>query len=225
MPLRRIGVFAEAHSTSEARQDIVEGVLTIGLTGGIATGKSSVARMLAQRGAVVLDVDRVAHETYAVGTPGYEAVVGAFGPQIVSVDGAIDRRALGRIVFGDPNELRRLTDIVWPLTLELVRARRDAAEADGASVYVVDAAVLREAGWDALTDEVWLVRTSRELARERLLARSNLTEAEADARLDAQAAASLGELGIDRIIENDGSMDELEIAIEAAWRAALEAAR
>ncbi|MGE3845102.1 MAG: dephospho-CoA kinase, partial [Vicinamibacterales bacterium] len=96
-------------------------MLTIGLTGGIATGKSSVARMLAHRGAVVLDVDRVAHETYAVGTAGFAAVVGAFGTEIVGADAAIDRRALGRVVFSDPLQLRRLTDIVWPLTRELVR--------------------------------------------------------------------------------------------------------
>lgn len=200
-------------------------MLTIGLTGGIAVGKSSVAHMLARRGATVLDVDRVAHETYAPGASGYDAVIDAFGREIVAPDGAIDRRALGRIVFADPAALKRLTDIVWPLTAELIRQRRDAASATGTAVFVVDAAVMREAGWDALTDEVWLVRTSRPIARQRLLARSNLTEADADARLDAQAAASSGDRVIDRAIENDGTMDELEKQVEAAWQAALERAR
>lgn len=204
---------------------IVEGVLTIGLTGGIATGKSSVARMLARKGAVVVDVDRVAHETYAAQSPGHDAVVGAFGSEILDADGAIDRRALGRIVFADPVALKRLTDIVWPLTADLIRKRRDAAAAAGASVFVIDAAVLREAGWDALTDEVWLVQASRDVARARLLARGNLTATEADARLDAQAAASLGDRGIDRVIANDGSMDELEMSVESAWQAALSRTR
>ena len=196
-------------------------MLTIGLTGGIASGKSSVARLLAARGAVVVDADRLAHETYAPGTPGFDAIVQAFGPGVVSPDGAIDRRALGRLVFGRPDRLERLTGIVWPLARARVEQARAAAAAAGAPAFVVEAVALREAGWRDLVDELWLVRVPRALARQRLLQRGGLSEAEADARLDAQAATDLGDRDADRVIDNAGDLAALEAAVEAAWQAAL----
>jgi dephospho-CoA kinase len=173
--------------------------------------------MVGSRGA---DDWAVAHETYAPGTPGFEAVVEAFGPGVVASDGAIDRRELGRLVFSDPAALKRLTDVVWPLTAQLLRRRRDEALAAGVETLVIDAAVLREAGWDALCDEVWLLRSPRQVARARLMARSGLDEAAAEARLRSQSAVLLGEEGVDRVIENAGSINDLEAAVDAAWRAA-----
>ena len=196
-------------------------MLTIGLTGGIASGKSSVARLLAARGAVVVDADRLAHETYAPGTPGFDAIVQAFGPGVVSPGGAIDRRALGRLVFGRPDRLERLTGIVWPLARARVEQARAAAAAAHAPAFVVEAVAFREAGWRDLVDELWLVRVPRALARQRLLQRGGLSEAEADARLDAQAATDLGEQDADRVIDNAGDLAALEAAVEAAWQAAL----
>jgi dephospho-CoA kinase len=200
-------------------------MLTIGLTGGVASGKSSVADLLARRGALVLDADRVAHETYNPGSPGFASVVSVFGPDIVGPDGAIDRRVLGRIVFADTAALKRLTDIVWPLTGELLARRRSEALDRGVTAVVIDAAVLREAGWSALCDEVWLVRVPAALARRRLMERNGLSAAEADARLQAQAAVLRSDDGVDVVIDNAGNLDDLETQVELLWRAVLERTR
>jgi dephospho-CoA kinase len=196
-------------------------VLTIGLTGGIASGKSTVAQLLARRGARVVDADRVAHETYAPGTPGFNAVVAAFGPDIAGSNGAIDRRALGRIVFEDPAALERLTDIVWPLIRARVEALRDEALAADTPAFVVEAVALREAGWNDLFDTIWLVRSPKPAVRDRLLARG-LTAGEAEARLVAQEVSGLDLQGIDVVIDNGGDLAELERRVDAAWNAVLQ---
>ena len=197
-------------------------MLRIGLTGGIASGKSSVARLLARHGARVIDADVVAHETYAPGTAGFAGIVAAFGADVVGADGAIDRRVLGRLVFADAERRARLTGIVWPLTRERVEALVREAEAAGTPICVVEAALLIEAGWRAMFDEVWLVRTPDALARERLMQRNQITAAEAESRLASQPAAEERIVNADRVIDNDGSVEELEMRVEAALKAALE---
>src|SRR5439155_8816703 len=147
---------------------------TIGLTGGISSGKSTVADLLARRGARVIDVDRLGHETYAPGTPGFAAVREAFGPAIVASDGNIYRAALGRIVFADAGERRRLTDLVWPLLRERIGGLIEERKSDR-GVLVFDAAVLFEAGWQDLFDEVWVVIAPSDVVRERLIARDGLS--------------------------------------------------
>ena len=195
-------------------------VITIGVTGEIAAGKSTVGSLLAARGARVVDADALAHETYAPGTSGFAAVVQAFGPAIIGLDGGVDRAALGRIVFADAAQMRLLTAIVWPLT----RARFEAVrrEAAGASVEVlaVEAVALREAGWGALCDEVWLVRAPEDAVRQRLTERS-LSEADIAARFAAQRAGLAGGEGVSLALENDGDLDSLERLVDAAWQAAL----
>src|SRR3990172_4987696 len=114
----------------------------LGLTGPIPAGKSEVARLLHARGAFLVDADRVAQETYAPGGPAYDAVVRAFGPEVVSPDGAIDRRRLGALVFADPARLKQLTDIVWPPTTESLAAIVQKQAAAGTGVLVLEAAVL-----------------------------------------------------------------------------------
>ena len=196
-------------------------MITIGITGGIAAGKSAVSRLLAERGARIVDADRVAQETYAPGTPGFEAVVAAFGREVVGRDRAIDRRALGRLVFSAPARLKQLTDIVWPLT----RARLEALKAEhasaGALVLVLEAAVLREAGWAGLVDEVWLIRAPEAIALARLLSRPGLSATEAAQRIAAQKTSSAGLEDVDVVIDNDGDLDQLERRADAAWQAAL----
>jgi dephospho-CoA kinase len=193
-------------------------MLTIGLTGGIASGKSEVARLLAARGAHVVDADRVAHGVYAPGSEGHAALVAAFGPQILAPDGTIDRRRLGELVFADPAKRRQLTDIVWPLTRRAVEELARQQDAAGTRVFVVEAPLLVEAGWQGLFDHVWLVRTSDDTARRRLAARG-LTPAEVEARLaaatDADAAVAVATL----IIDNDGDLQALAGAVDAAWDA------
>ena len=200
-------------------------MIIIGLTGGIASGKSAVAGFLAARGARVVDVDRLAHETYAPGTPGFAAVAGAFGPGIVAPDGSIDRRALGAIVFNDATQLKKLTDIVWPLTRQRLIEIRAKEQAAGTAVLVFEAAVLLEAGWRDLVDEVWLVRTPRDIARARLMTRNNLTAAEAETRLAAQPPDEERARQSDVIIDNDADLQRLEGRVETAWSLLQERAR
>jgi dephospho-CoA kinase len=190
-------------------------MITVGLTGGIASGKSEVGRMLAAKGAQVVDADRVAHGVYAPGSEGYARVVEAFGPELVAGDGTIDRRKLGAIVFADPAKLKQLTDIVWPLTgqalADLIQAERES----GRDLLIIEAALLPEAGWKRLMDLVWLVRTTTERARERVMKRDGLTAEQTEARLNARQPIdpTIAEL----IIENDGDLADLQRAVDAAW--------
>jgi dephospho-CoA kinase len=190
-------------------------MITVGLTGGIASGKSEVGRMLAAKGAHVVDADRVAWSVYDPGTEGYARVVKAFGPEVVAGDGRIDRRKLGAIVFADPARLKQLTDIVWPLTgqalADLIRTEREA----GRDILVIEAALLPEAGWKRLMDQVWLVRTTSERARERVMKRDGLTAEQTEGRLNARQAIdpAIAEL----VIDNDGELADLQRAVDDAW--------
>lgn len=140
----------------------------IGLTGGIAAGKSSLAAHLAQRwGYHVVDADKLGHAAYAPGTQLNDAVAAAF-PGVRGADGVIDRPALGKRVFGDAAAMKRLTDAVWPAIAALARAELAALRARGVTAIVLEAAVLVEAGWTHLVDEVWCVAVEPDVAVERL---------------------------------------------------------
>ena len=146
-------------------------MLTIGLTGGIGSGKSTVAKILGEFGAPIIDADKVAHTTYAPGGAAYDAVVTAFGADDRGADRTIDRKKLGAIVFGNPDQLNKLTLIVWPATYEGIRAKVDEFRASGAKTpIIVEAAILIEAKWNPLFDEIWLVRASRQAVIERMSA-------------------------------------------------------
>lgn len=198
-------------------------MLRIGLTGAIASGKSQAGRFLDELGAHVIDADRVAHEAYAPGTDGFEALVAAFGREIVGPDGAIDRARLGARVFGKPDELARLTAIVWPLTRQLVERRARDQERQRTRVLVVEAALLFEAAWQDMFDEVWLVETPREIALQRLHERG-LADAEAERRLASATDASKARALATRVIVNDGSLDDLRRKVADALDAAVAAA-
>jgi phosphopantetheine adenylyltransferase/dephospho-CoA kinase len=192
--------------------------VVIGLTGGIASGKSVVSEMLAGLGARVIDADKLGHEAYAPGSECYHAVVGAFGQDVIGPDGQIDRKQLGAKVFGDPAQRCRLEGIVWPWMRETMRKRLEALRAEGVPVVVLEAAVLIEAGWQPLVDQVWLVTTPGSLARERMMSRNGLDEARADARIDAQLTNEERAQHADVIIENDGGLDVLRERVGEAWR-------
>ena len=191
-------------------------MITIGLIGGTGAGKSEVARLLAARGAALYDVDRLAQETYAPGGAGYEAVVRAF-PEALTA-GAIDRRGLGTIVFGDASAMRRLTDIVWPLTRARMAALKQEEQTKGTAVLVFDVAVLIEAGWRDLVDLVWFVRASEPVRRERLR-RRGLDDPTIDRRFEAQGDRDALAAQASRIIENEGTLADLAQAIDEAWEA------
>lgn len=191
-------------------------MITIGLTGGIASGKSVVSQMLAAHGATIVDVDRVAHETYRAGTEGHAGIVAAFGSQVVGADGEIDRRVLGGLVFGKPEELKKLTDVVWPLTRHrLEDLKKENASKSG--VLVFEAAVLVEAGWLDLVDEVWVVTTPVDTARERLIARNGIDAAAADARIASQITNEERTRHATLVIDNSGALEALEKQVEKAW--------
>jgi dephospho-CoA kinase len=190
----------------------------IGLTGGIGSGKSTVAAMLAELGAVVIDADKVGHEIYRPGTDGFRRVVDAFGTAIVASDGTIDRRVLGARVFGDPAELARLNRLVHPLIGDEIRRRMQAALAEGASrPIVVEAAIMLEAGW-RFFDRIWVVVVEREVAVRRVTASRGLSQDEVERRIDAQMSNAAREASADLVIRNDGSLDELRRQVEDAWR-------
>jgi dephospho-CoA kinase len=193
-------------------------VKTIGLTGGIGSGKSTVARLLSDLGAEIIDADRVGHSVYAPGTEGWERVVAAFGRDIVAPDGSIDRKRLGALVFADRSQLARLNAIVHPLIGQAIQrhiaVRR---RAGSATPIVVEAAVLIEAQWQSLVDEVWLVVARRDTLLARLLAQRNLDRAEIEARIASQLGDDERRRHAQIVIENDGSADELQRQIEKLW--------
>jgi dephospho-CoA kinase len=191
----------------------------LGLTGGIGAGKSVVAEILARLGAVIIDADRVGHETYLPGTPGWQQVVAEFGRDVVAADGTIDRKRLGAQVFADPDKLTRLNAIVHPLIRAAVAERIAAERAAGrAPAVVVEAALLVEAKWDALVDEVWLVTARPEVIEQRLVSQRGLDPAAITARMRAQLGDTERAAHADVIVDNSGGLDALESQLEALWR-------
>jgi len=198
-------------------------MLTIGLTGGIGTGKSAVTRILGELGATILDADKVGHEIYLPGSPAYDEVVAAFGNKILAPDKTIDRKRLGPIVFADPDALKRLNAIVHPKMFARMRAMVDEIRRDGnRSPIVIEAAILIEANWIPLFDEIWLVTASRENVLHRIERDRGLKPAQTEARIKAQLPDEERRRHAALVIDNDGSLDDLRAKLTQIWRAALE---
>lgn len=192
----------------------------IGLTGGIASGKSTAARHLETRGALMIDADKLGHRAYEPDTEAFRKVVQAFGDDIVGDDGQIDRRALGGKVFGNPGELDRLTGIVWPEIRKMALEEIDAARTEGKTKAVVlEAAVLLEAGWQDIVDEVWVVHAAREQAIARAMARDGLDEAAVSARIDAQMTNEQRIEQSDVAFENATTAEALCERLDERWAA------
>lgn len=194
----------------------------IGLTGNIATGKSTVLSYLQQKGAYVLDADKLAHESMQTGTHTYWAIVDAFGTDILQPDGAIDRPHLGRVVFADAAKLTQLEALVHPAVFDLARRELAGLEAD---VIVLEAIKLLEAGQlVTMCDEVWVVTASPEAQLRRLRESRNLDEAEARRRMNAQSPQEEKIKQADRVIANDGTTAELYAQLDQAWAAIVQKA-
>ena len=191
----------------------------IGLTGGIASGKSTAAAWLKEFGAVVIDADRLGHRVYEPGTSGFEGVVNEFGHDIVAADGTINRQLLGGKVFGRPDQMKRLTDIVWPEIRRLAREEvTELKRRDRKGHIVLEAAVLVEANWFDLVDEVWVVTVEPAVARARLMARNSLTEQQAQSRIDSQLTNKERSLHAYAKIDNSGTLDEFRQKVEREWK-------
>ncbi len=188
------------------------------LTGGLASGKSTAARFLKEQGAHVIDADQLGHRSYAPGAPAHAQVVAAFGPEVLAADGGIDRKALGAKVFGRPDQLKRLTDIVWPAIRALAREEIDRVRAAGtAPAIVLEAAVLFEAGWQDLGDEVWVNIVDPEVAIARAMQRDGIDRGAIERRLDAQLPNAERVARADVVLDNNGSQEELLAQLRRQW--------
>jgi len=190
-------------------------VLRVGLTGGIGSGKSEVARLLGQHGALVIDADALAREAVAVGTPGLDAVVAAFGADMLTADGSLDRPKLGRLVFTDADARARLEAIVHPVVAARSRELMAAAPRDAVVVYDVPLLVEKNLGGDY--DVVVVVDVPPETQVDRLVRRRGLSEQEARDRMAAQASRDERLDAADLVIDNSGSLDDLAVLVRAVW--------
>ena len=191
---------------------------TIGLTGGIGTGKTAVARILEELGAAILDADRVGHEVYLPGRPAYDAIVAEFGAEVVAEDGSIDRKKLGPIVFSAPEKLARLNAITHPRMKEMMREKLADADRSGAKVAVLEAALLFDAGWDDLTDEVWVTVVDAETAARRASERSGIPVEQVLERIQkAQMASEERIRRSDVVIDTSGTLEDTRRRTFDAW--------
>jgi dephospho-CoA kinase len=190
-------------------------MLKVGLTGGIGSGKSEVSRLLGELGAVVVDADRIAREVVAPGTPGLDAVVAEFGPQMLRADGSLDRERLAGVVFGDPERLAALNAIVHPLVG--ARSAELAAAAPPDAVVVYDVPLLVENDLAGLYDLVVVVDASEATRLDRLVRLRGMDRADAEARIAAQADRPARLAVADVVVGNDGSRADLRAQVQALW--------
>ncbi|WP_182897109.1 dephospho-CoA kinase [Microbispora sp. H10830] len=191
-------------------------MLKVGLTGGIGSGKSEVSRRLAARGAVVVDADKIAREVVEPGTPGLAEIVEAFGEDVIRSDGTLDRERLGAIVFADAEKLKVLNGIVHPKVGE--RSEQLQREAPDDAVVVYDVPLLAENNLAPLYDVVIVVDTPDEVRLERLLRFRGMPEADARARIAAQASREDRLRIADIVIRNEGSLVDLDARVDKVWQ-------
>ena len=189
----------------------------IGLTGGIGSGKSVVSQFLAELGAVIIDADEVGHEALKRDTDLYREVVAAFGKQILTPGGEIDRKKLGEIVFGNSESLLRLNQIIHPRMFDMVKAQIDGYRRQRAGVVVLEAPLLLEAGWTSLVDEVWVTVASEVTVLRRIGERSGLSQAESLARIRSQLSLEERVRRADVVINTDCNLGELRARVGELW--------
>ena len=189
--------------------------LVIGLTGNIATGKSTILSYLREKCAFIIDADKLGHRVIEPGGQAYDAVLRTFGQEILGEDGTIDRKKLGKIVFSNPIDLGKLEKIVHPKVFDLGKQEIDENESP---VIVLEAIKLLEAGlMSTLCDEIWVVTSSLTTQLRRLLEARRMEESEARRMIDLQPPQAAKVNQADRVIENDGSLSELHAQLDAIW--------
>lgn len=191
---------------------------TIGLTGGIGSGKSTVSKILADLGAFVIDADKVGHEIYLPGKGAWQQISAAFGQDILAEDQTIDRKKLGAFVFSSAEALKQLNMIVHPIMFkeieQRIRAKRDGGYA---SPIVVEAAILIEANWLPLADEVWVVVTDRNVVIDRVAEQRGMTAKDTEARIASQLSNQERLKYATVVIHNNGSLEDLQLQIQQVW--------
>ncbi|MCC9079067.1 dephospho-CoA kinase, partial [Litorilinea aerophila] len=209
------GIYARLYE-DEATQFMSATSLIIGLTGNIATGKSTVLEYLAAKGAYVIDADKLAHKVMEPGGPAYEPILQTFGRHILAEDGTINRQALAEIVFADPAALGRLEQIVHPAVYQLTRQKIEQVPHE---IVILEAVKLLEAGSMAtLCDEIWVVTSSEEAQLRRLREKRGMDEVHARQRMRMQSPQAAKVNQADRVIHNDGTLEELYAQLDALWQ-------
>ena len=198
-------------------------MLIIGLTGGIGTGKSEVSRILGELGALVVNADRLGHEAYLPGTDTWEKVVQTFGQEILQPNQEIDRTKLGPIVFADPEALNRLNAIVHPKIYSMAEEIIAKARSENmVKAVVLEAAILIEANWQPLVEEVWVITASEQSIIDRIGAQRGLTEQQVRSRIGSQFSQSERVKHAHVIIDNEGGVDNLTDQIKELWQNRIE---
>jgi dephospho-CoA kinase len=190
----------------------------IGLTGGIATGKSTVSCMLHSLGAIIIDADLVAREIVEIGKPAWQQIKAEFGAEYLMPDGTIDRKKLGQLVFASDNALEKLNDITHPYIRQEIIERIQKLGTEGKyQGVVIDAALLIETGWFDIVDEVWLVVANKEVQIRRLMARDALTRQQALARINSQMDENKKKRYANKIIDNSFDIEYTRKQVEQLW--------
>ena len=190
----------------------------IGLTGGIGSGKSTVSGFLAELGAVIIDADKVGHEAFKPDTELWHEVVAAFGKQILGPNGEIDRNKLGEMVFGNPELLSRLNQVMHPRMYDMVKTQIEDYRQQGVNVVVLEAPLLLEAGWTSLVDEVWVTVASESTVLRRLEEQVGLSEQQSLARIRSQLPSQERIKQADVVIDTDFSLDEVKAKVKELWQ-------
>ena len=191
--------------------------MVIGLTGGIASGKSTVSAKLKELGAAVIDADLLARDVVRKGEIAYNKIVQCFGEDILLPGGDIDRKKLGNIVFSDKEKLELLNSITHPEIINRMKERIQELKAEGAKVIVVDAAILIEMGLHKYVDSVWVLSVDRETQLKRLAERDKYDYREAENRINSQFTNEVRKKYADVVIDNSKPIEEVEKRLEELW--------
>ncbi len=192
-------------------------MLVIGLTGGIGTGKTQVSEMLEKLGAAIVNADLLGHQIYVPQSEGWREVVEVFGEEVLAPNGEIDRTKLGSIVFGDPEALKKLNAITHPKIYALADESLKKLSEEGSEVAVLEAALLIEAKWTPLVNEVWVTTAPEQDVVKRIQERNGFTEEAIRSRIASQMTQEERITHADVIIENEGDLTELKTKIHKLW--------
>ena len=193
--------------------------MIICLTGGLASGKSTAVKHLANKGAHVIDADILGHRAYEPGNKAHAAIIAEFGKDVCGDDAYIDRRVLGGLVFGKPDQLKKLTDIVWPEIRRMAEEEITSVRSrDPNRIIILEAAVLFEAGWQDIGDQVWVIAVERETAIQRSMLRDSTVREDVEKRLDAQLTNGQRASLADHVIENNLGETTFLRQLDLAWQ-------